>query len=67
MTSRNSRLTANRMLRAKKILAYVAEHLESPAELEDGPGALKPEEYIELYCHNQVCAHQIIQMADIKN
>lgn len=56
MTSRNSRLTANRMLRAKKILAYVAEHLESPAELEDGPGALKPEEYIELYCHNQVCA-----------
>ena len=49
------------MLRAKKILAYVAEHLESPAELEDGPEALQPEEYLELYCHNQVsAAHSIV-------
>lgn len=50
------------MLRAKKILAYVAEHLESPAELEDDLEGLKPEDYLELYCHNQVsAAHYIVQ------
>lgn len=50
------------MLRAKKILAYVAEHLESPAELEDDPEGLKPEDYLELYCHNQVFAYEIDRM-----
>ena len=50
------------MLRAKKILAYVAEHLESPAEIENDPEALKPEDYLELYCHNQVFAPQIDHM-----
>lgn len=41
------------MLRAKKILAYVAERIEPQPEEED-PNALKAEEYLELYCHNQV-------------
>ncbi|EMC91801.1 hypothetical protein BAUCODRAFT_305390 [Baudoinia panamericana UAMH 10762] len=52
----NNRLNANRMLRAKKILAYVAERIE-PAQPEDkgqDPDALKPEEYLELWCQNQV-------------
>lgn len=49
----NNRLNANRMLRAKKILAYVAERIETPSEQED-PNQLKPEEYLDLYCHDQV-------------
>ena len=51
----NNRLNANRMLRAKKILSYVAERIEPGLEEEEKEGALKPEEYLELYCHNQVC------------
>lgn len=51
----NNRLNANRMLRAKKILAYVAERIETLPE-EPDPEALKPEEYLELYCHEQVYA-----------
>ena len=50
---RNSRLNANRMLRAKKILAYVAERIDPQPEPPE-PGSLKPEEYLELYCQNQV-------------
>ena len=42
------------MLRAKKILAYVAERIEPQPEEED-PNALRAEEYLELYCPNQVC------------
>lgn len=49
----NSRLNANRMLRARKILIYVAERIEPQPEHQD-PNALKPEEYLELYCQNQV-------------
>jgi WD repeat-containing protein 48 len=49
----NNRLNANRMLRAKKIMAYVAERIE-PAAKEKEEGALKPEEYLELWCQNQV-------------
>ncbi|KAK0511970.1 hypothetical protein JMJ35_005098 [Cladonia borealis] len=52
----NSRLNANRMLRAKKILAYVAERIETLPEQPD-PYALKPEDYLELYCQNQLVAH----------
>lgn len=48
----NSRLNANRMLRVKKILAYVSERIEP--EQEEDPSALKPEEYLELYCNDQV-------------
>lgn len=50
----NSRLNANRMLRVKKILTYVAERIEPAPEVPD-PNALKPEEYLELYCNDQVC------------
>jgi WD repeat-containing protein 48 len=51
----NNRLNANRMLRAKKILAYVAERIEPVLDDEkDKEGVLKPEEYLELWCHNQV-------------
>jgi WD repeat-containing protein 48 len=49
----NSRLNANRMLRVKKILAYVAERIEAAPENPD-PDALRPEEYLELYCYDQV-------------
>lgn len=47
----NNRLNANRMLRVRKILSYVAERIEPPAE---EPETLKPEEYLELYCNDQV-------------
>lgn len=59
-TDGNNRLNANKMLRVKKILAYVAERidptLEDPEDNpEQNPDALKPEEYLELYCNEQVC------------
>jgi WD repeat-containing protein 48 len=46
------------MLRARKILAYVAERIE-PAPMPSKAGKevappLKPEEYLELWCQNQV-------------
>jgi hypothetical protein len=52
-STRNARLNANRMLRAKKILSYVAERIE-PAPEKPDPQVLKPEEYLDLYCHDQV-------------
>ncbi|KAF2276189.1 WD repeat protein-like protein [Westerdykella ornata] len=56
-TPSNNRLNANRMLRARKILAYVAERIEPPPEEKEGEEVLKPEEYLELYCQGQVCRH----------
>lgn len=55
----NNRLNANKMLRVKKILAYVAERIDPTLEEpehnpEQNPDALKPEEYLELYCNDQV-------------
>lgn len=79
----NNRLNANKMLRVKKILAYVAERIEPSKEESEhepepsseqaseqaseqvsgekeerasqkDPDALKPEEYLELYCNDQV-------------
>lgn len=41
------------MLRAKKILAYVAERID-PLYDERQEGGMKPEEYLELYCQNTV-------------
>lgn len=41
------------MLRAKKICAYVAERIEPQPERPD-PNALKPEEYLDLYCQDKV-------------
>jgi WD repeat-containing protein 48 len=41
------------MLRVKKILGYVAERIEAAPEHPD-PDALRPEEYLELFCYDQV-------------
>lgn len=49
------------MLRIKKILVYVAERLQATSELSDATGtedsslSLRPEEYLEIYCNDQVC------------
>lgn len=51
-TTSNNRLNANRMLRARKILAYVAERIEPIPDKDEE--LMKPEEYLELYCQNQV-------------
>ncbi|PSN73177.1 WD repeat protein-like protein [Corynespora cassiicola Philippines] len=51
----NNRLNANRMLRARKILAYIAERIEpTPTKEELEQGVMKPEEYLEIYCQNQL-------------
>ena len=55
----NNRLNANKMLRVKKILAYVAERIDPTLEgtddnTEESSSAMKPEEYLELYCNEQV-------------
>lgn len=44
------------MLRAKKVLAYVAERIETQSEQPD-PNVLKPEAYLDLYCQDQLVAH----------
>ncbi|KAI0483997.1 WD40 repeat-like protein [Xylariaceae sp. FL0804] len=53
-TDGNNRLNANRMLRVRKILAYVAERIEPAAPEEPESDALRPEEYLELYCNEQL-------------
>lgn len=55
----NTRLNANKMLRVKKILAYVAERIDPTLEdpendPEKNPNAMKPEEYLDLYCNEQL-------------
>lgn len=52
-TDGNNRLNANRMLRVKKILAYIAERID-PSLDDSDEDALKPEEYLELYCNEQL-------------
>ncbi|KAK8130406.1 WD40 repeat-like protein [Apiospora kogelbergensis] len=52
-TDGNNRLNANRMLRVKKILSYVAERIDPSLE-EAGEKGLKPEDYLELYCNEQL-------------
>ncbi|RKF55872.1 UBP9-binding protein bun107 [Erysiphe neolycopersici] len=47
----NIRLNANRMLRVKKILAYIAERIESIPEIPNA-STMKPEEYLDLYCYD---------------
>jgi WD repeat-containing protein 48 len=53
----NNRLNANRMLRARKILGYVAERIEQAPTKEEAEeeGRLRPEDYLELWCNGQVC------------
>lgn len=60
----NNRLNANKMLRVRKILAYVAERIDPTLEdteqdPEQNPDALRPEEYLELYCNEQVCLNTL--------
>ncbi|KAM0473387.1 hypothetical protein ACHAPX_008133 [Trichoderma viride] len=62
-TDGNSRLNANRMLRVKKILAYISERVEP--EQEEDPNALKPEEYLELYCNDQLL-HPTMNLATLR-
>lgn len=47
------------MLRAKKILAYVAERID-PLYDERQEGGMKPEEYLELYCQNMVRSPSLV-------
>jgi WD repeat-containing protein 48 len=60
-TLSNNRLNANRMLRVRKILGYVAERIEPAPSKEDlekmanEGGVLRPEEYLELWCNGLVC------------
>lgn len=46
------------MLRVKKILAYIAERID-PSLDDSDEDALKPEEYLELYCNEQVWTGRI--------
>jgi WD repeat-containing protein 48 len=43
------------MLRAKKILAYVAERIDPPNPNASDADVMRPDEYLELYCQNTVC------------
>lgn len=43
------------MLRAKKVLAYVAERIDPPNPDEPESNVMPPEEYLELYCQKMVC------------
>jgi len=49
------------MLRVRKILAHVAERIEPQPGHQD-PNALKPEEYLELHCQNQVSQSSGVQI-----
>lgn len=51
-----SRLNANRMLRAKKVLAYVAERIDPANPDEPAESVMPPEEYLELYCQKTLCS-----------
>jgi Domain of unknown function (DUF3337). len=42
------------MLRAKKVLAYVAERIDPANPDEPAESAMPPEEYLELYCQKMV-------------
>lgn len=42
------------MLRAKKVLAYVAERIDPPNPDEPEANIMLPEEYLELYCQKMV-------------
>lgn len=46
------------MLRAKKVLSYVADRLEPIDGNSKDNENLKPEEYLELYCNDQVSSNR---------
>lgn len=47
------------MLRAKKVLAYVAERIDPPRPDDPEGSAMAPDEYLELYCHKIVSASSL--------
>lgn len=49
-------------MHVKKILGYVAERIEETHEGEEGPEALKPEKYLDLYCYEQVSSHSTLHV-----
>lgn len=59
------------MLRARKILGYVAERIEPAPTKEDleksvaEGGVLRPEEYLELWCNGQVCFPLPLYIPDV--
>lgn len=55
-----SRLNANRMLRTKKVLAYVAERIDPANPDEPAESVMPPEEYLELYCQKMVSSSPIL-------
>jgi WD repeat-containing protein 48 len=63
-----NRLNANRMLRARKILAYVAERIEPQEQWQPGAmssaeiNMMRPEEYMELWCQDKVCFLSFIRV-----
>lgn len=60
------RLNANRMLRARKILGYVADRLEKDQDglpVPVNPDGLKPEEYLELYCQDKVSRRVLLLLS----
>lgn len=65
----NNRLNANRMLRARKILGYVAERIEQPPTKEEAEaeGRLRPEEYLELWCNGQVGFTSVLHLRSTAN
>jgi WD repeat-containing protein 48 len=63
-----NRLNANRMLRARKILAYVAERIEPQEQWQPGAmssaeiNMMRPEEYMELWCQDKVRSLSFIRV-----
>lgn len=56
VTDGNNRLNASRMLRVRKILAYISERIEGPP----GPDDIhdEPESVLELHCNSMVSVHR---------
>jgi WD repeat-containing protein 48 len=50
-----SRLNANKMLRARKILGYVADRIETVAMQTAEGEKVRVEDYLELWCQDKVC------------
>jgi len=62
LINRNSRLNANRMLRARKVLAYIAERLDSDEIPQEAKN--QPETWLELLCQDKVFLSGVF--ADLK-
>jgi hypothetical protein len=61
MPGDTSRLTANRMIRIKKVLQYLAEHLNvslDPACYESNIPKQSNSVYIELFCNGRLLYHR---------